>query len=108
MEMFISQLENLTRSLLLQMEPKEKLPKARFDNPLKESAKRRLDIYLIEVNTIPEICDTVYAMGRAIYFQLSKLVEGDKGDRKKKSESGENRREQKLKKVIRKILQIVA
>ena len=30
--MFITQLENLTHSSLLQMEPREKLPKARINN----------------------------------------------------------------------------
>ena len=65
-EMFIIQLENLTHSSFLQIEPREKLPKAKFDNQLKESANRVLDIYLKEFDNIPEICDNVYAMGRAI------------------------------------------
>ena len=65
-EMFIIQLENVTHSLLLQIELIDKLPKAKFDNQLTESANRVLDIYLKEVDTIPEICDKVYAMGRAI------------------------------------------
>ena len=106
--MFITLLESLIHSLLLQMEPNEKLLKARFDNQLKESAKRMLDIYLKEVEAIPEICETVYAMGRAIDFQVEKLVEGDKDDRKKKSESGGNRGGRKLKKIIKKLRQIVA
>ena len=42
---------------------------------LKESAKRILSVYLKEVDTIPEICDKVYAMGRAIGIKLGKLVE---------------------------------
>ena len=37
-ETIITQLENLTHSSLLQMEPREKLPKARTNNQLKESA----------------------------------------------------------------------
>ena len=82
--MFITQLENLTHSSLLQMEPRKKLLKARINNQLKESANRILDIYLKEVDTIPEICDKVYAMGRSIGFKLSKLVGGNQGDRKKK------------------------
>ena len=52
-KMFIIQLENLIHSSLLQIEPKEKFPKAKFDNQLKESANRVLDIYLKEVDTIP-------------------------------------------------------
>ena len=97
----ITKLENLTHSSLLQIQPREKLPKARFDNQLKESANQVLEIYLKEVDTIPEICYKVYATGRAIGFKLGKLVEGDQGDRKKKSVYGGNRRERKLKKEIK-------
>ena len=79
------------------MELREKLPKARFNNQLKESANRILDIYLKEIDTISEICDKVYAEGRAIGFKLGKLVEGNQGDRKKKSANEGNRRERKLK-----------
>ena len=70
---------------------------------MKESASRILDIYLKDADTIPEICDNVYAMGRAIGFKLGKLVEGNQGDRKKKSANGENRQEQKLKKQIKEL-----
>ena len=102
--MFITQLENLTHLSLLQIEPGEKLPKARFDNQLKD---RILDIYLTEADTIPEICDKVYAMGKAIGFKLGKLIEGSQGDTKKKSASGGNRWEWKLKKEIKELRQIV-
>ena len=44
-----------------------------------------MNIYLKKVDTIPEICDKVYAMGRAIGFKLGKLVESDSGKTKKKS-----------------------
>ena len=47
-------------------------------------------------------------MGRAIGFKLSKLVEDNQGDRKKKSANGGDRREQKLKKDIKELRQIVA
>ena len=67
-----------------------------------------MDIYLKEVDTIPEICDKVYAMGRAIGFKLGKLVESDSGERKKKSVNRGNRRERKLKKEIKELRQIVA
>ena len=106
--MFITQLENLTHSSLLQTEPRENPPKARFDNQLKENANRVLDIYLKEVDTIPEIRNKVYAMGRAIGFKLGKLVEGDQGDRNKKNANGGNRREWKLQKEIKELHQIVA
>ena len=89
--MFMTQLENLTHSSILQIEPIEKLPKARINNQLKESANQILDIYLKEVDTIPEICDKICAVGRAIGFKLGKLVVGDQGDRKKKNANGGNR-----------------
>ena len=75
---------------------------------MKESANQVLDIYLKEVDTIPEICDKVYAMGIAIGFKLGKLAKGDQGDRTKKSANGANRREWQLKKEIKEISQIVA
>ena len=46
-------------------------------------------------------------MGRAIAFKLAKLIEGDQGHRKKKSARGRNRQEQKLKKEVKKLHQIV-
>ena len=92
-EMFIIQLENLTYSQLLQIEPREKLLKAKFNTELEESPNQVLDIYLKEVDTIPEICDKVYAMGRAIGLKSGKLVQSDKDERKKKSVNGGNRRE---------------
>ena len=107
-EMFIIQLENLTHSLLLQIESRENFPKAKFDNQLKESASQVLDIYLNEVDIIPEICDKVYTMGRAIGFKLGNLVEKDKDERKKQGANGGNRRERKLKKKIKELHQIVA
>ena len=75
---------------------------------MKESANQGSDIYLKEVDIIPEICDKVYAMRKAIGFKLGKLEESDKGERKKKSANGGNRREQKLKKEIKELCQIVA
>ena len=107
-EMFSMQFENLTHSLLLQIEPREKLRKARLDNHVKESANQILDIYLKEVDTTPEICDKVYAMRTAIGFKLGKLLESDICERKKKSANGGNRREQKLKRQIKELRQIVA
>ena len=83
------------------MEPREKLPKARINNQLKESANGTLDIYLKEVDNIPEICDKVYAMSIAIGLKLGKLLEDDQGDRKKKSANGGNRRGRKSKKEIK-------
>ena len=71
--MFITQLENLIHSSLLQMESREKLRKVRFDNQLKESANRILDIYLKEADTNPEICDKVYAMEKQLVSNWANL-----------------------------------
>ena len=90
------------------MEPREKLPKAIFDNQLKESANRILDIYLKETVTILEISGKKYAIGSTIAFKLGKLVQGDQGDTKKKNASGGNRRERKLKMKIKELCQIIA
>ena len=65
----------------------------KLDNQLKESAKQILSVYLKEVDTIPEIRDKVYAMGRAIGIKLGKLVEVNHGNRKKRLTNGDNRRE---------------
>ena len=75
---------------------------------MKKRANWILDMYLKEVDTIPKICDKVYAMGRSIGFKFGKFVEDDQGDRKEKSVNGGNRREQKLKKEIKELHKIVA
>ena len=75
--MFIDQLKDIKHSTLFQIEPREKIPKVRIDNQLKESANRVLGRFLKEVDTIPEIYDKVYAMGRAIGFKLGNF--GGKG-----------------------------
>ena len=67
-----------------------------------------MSVYLKEVDTIPEICDKVYAMGRAIGIKLGKLVEVNHGNRKKRLMNGDNRRECKLKKEIKQLRQVVA
>ena len=71
--MLITQLEGL--SSLFQIKPKRK---ARFDNQLKHIANRVLDIYLKKVDIIPEVCEKLHAMRKAIGFKLEKLVESDK------------------------------
>ena len=106
--MFITHLENLIHSSVLQIEPREKLLRDRFDNQLKESANQVLDIYLKEVDTIPKICHNVYAMGKVTGFNLHKLVEGNQGDRKKKNANGGNKQEQKVNKECKELRQIVA
>ena len=87
-EMFIIQLENLTHFSLLQIETKEKLPKAKFDNPLNESTKGVLDIYPKEVDTILENCESIcesICYGQTNWCQVRKV--GKKLQRRKKEEN---------------------
>ena len=56
----------MDHSSLLQLEPCEKLPKVKLTNEIGGSANRALDQYLIDLNSIPEITDKVFAMGKAI------------------------------------------
>ena len=74
LKVFITQLENLTHSSLLQTELREKLPKARFVNQLEESANRILDIYLKEVETIPERQSICY--GKNNWSQAGQIGRG--------------------------------
>ena len=53
--MFIDQLENITHSTFLQIEPREKLPKVRIGNQLKERANRVFGRSLKEVDTITDM-----------------------------------------------------
>ena len=110
-EMFIIQLENLTHSSKLQIETKEKLPKAKFDNPLNESTKGVLDIYLKEVGTILQNCESIcesVCYGESNWYQVRKVVKSYKGERKKKIANGGKTRGRKFKKEIKELCQIVA
>ena len=64
---FINQLENLTHSSLIQIDPREKLPrywkKEKFG---RQGYLTRLSQVSKIALSIPDICDKVYAMGRAI------------------------------------------
>ena len=56
-----------------------------------------LELYLREADTIPEISDKVYAMGKAITSKLGLIVDKDQPGKEKENAKGRNRREQKLK-----------
>ena len=104
---FQSELENLNHSTLLHMEPKEKLPKVTISDEIQERANKILRLYLPSADTIPEITDIVYAMGKAIgYATEIKPKEGNE-NRPKKAEGG-NRREHKLKAEMKDLRQDVA
>ena len=92
---------------LLQLEPREKLPKVKLTKEIESSASRILDRYLIVVNTIPEITDKVYAMGKAIAFKLG-VKQPESNMTKKKDADRGNRRERKLEKEIKELRQWIA
>ena len=96
---FQSELENLNHSTLLHMEPREKLPKVKMSDEIEERANKILYLYLPSADTIPEITDIVYVMGKAIGYATGiKPKEGNE-NRPKKAQCG-NRRERKLKAEI--------
>ena len=55
---------------LLQLEPREKLPKVKLAKKIEGSANRVFGRYLIDMITITEITDKIYVMGKAIAFKL--------------------------------------
>ena len=55
------------------------------------------------MDTIPEICDKVYAMGRAIASKLGVRVDKEQPGKKKGNAEGGNHWEHKLKKEIKEL-----
>lgn len=105
---FKSELENLNHSTLLHMEQREKLPKVTMSYEIQERANKIMSQYLPSADTIPEITDIVYAMGKAIgYVTGIKPKERNENNRPKKAEGG-NRRERKLKAEMKELRQCVA
>ena len=103
---FQSELENLNHSTLLHMEPTEKLPKVKMSDEIEERANKILYLYLPSADTIPEITDIVYVMGKAIGYATGiKPKEGNE-NRPKKAQCG-NRRERKLKAEMKELRQDV-
>ena len=103
--LFIAELENMTHSKMLEMEPRMRLPKVKLDNQTCHSGNKILALYLQvrDADTIPEICDKVYAMGRAIASKLGVRVDKEQSGKKKGNAAGGNRRERKLKKEIKEL-----
>ena len=104
---FQSELENLSHSTLLRIEPREKLPKVTMSDEIQERANKILRLYLPSADTIPEMINIVNAMEKAIGYATGiKPKEGNK-NRPKKAECG-NRRECKLKAEMKELRQDVA
>ena len=72
----------------------------RLTNELQKSANKMLKIYLKSTDTLLEVTDIVYAMGKAIGSHLGKKYR-DKDSTRKRTADGGNRRECKLKKEMK-------
>ena len=102
---FVTQLTSLNHSSMIQIVPREKLPKVKVENHLMDNANKVLSLYLTGTETIPEISDIVYAMGRTIGEKLGKLRDGSKENRRRTKPNEGNRTERKLKKEIKELRQ---
>ena len=65
---FQVELENLNHSTLHQMKTREKLPKVTISDEIQERVNKILRLYLPSADTIPEITDIVYAVGKTIGY----------------------------------------
>ena len=97
---FQSELENLNLSTLLHMEPREKLPRVTMSDEIQERTNKILRLYLPSADTIPEITEIVYAMGKATGYATGIKPKEGHDNRPKKAEGG-NRRERQLKAEIK-------
>lgn len=104
---FNVELERMNHSTMLHIEPREKLPKLKLDAETTERANKVLSLYLVNVDTIPEISDITYAMGKAVAYAIGVKPKEKDQQRAKKAEGG-NRRERKLKADMKILRQDIA
>ena len=81
---FQSELENVNHSTLLHMEPRAKLPKVTKPDEIQGRAKNPTSVFIFtSADTIPEITDTIYAMGKAIGYTTGIKPKEGHGNRPK-------------------------
>ena len=100
-------LQELEHCTMLEMHPREMLPKLKLTPDIEESANRILDEYLHGDENIPEITDKVYAMGKAIKIK-SGIVQRQANYHRRNKLSNGNRRERKLKAEMKRLWQQIA
>ena len=100
-------LQDLEHCTMLEMHPREKLPKLKLTPDVEESTNRILDEYLHGDENIPEITDKVYVTGMAIAIK-SGIVQKQANYRRKNKSSNGNRRERKLKGEMKRLGQQIA
>ena len=104
---FNAELKQLNHSTALHMELREKLPKVKPNAETHERANKIINLYLPNVDTIFEITDMVYAMGKAVAYMLG-VKPKEKNQRRAKKAEGGNRRERKLKAEMKRLRQDIA
>ena len=104
---FQTELENLNRCTMLQLEPREKLPKVLLSDEIQTRANKILEKYLRSADTIREIIDIVYAMGKAVGYVMGVKPKEGNHNRGRKA-AGRNRRERKLKADMKELRQNIA
>ena len=104
---FITHLVNLCHCSMLELVPREKLPKVTLTDELHKSANKILKIYLKCADTLTEVTDIVYAMRKAIGSHLG-VKQRDNDSTRKRIAGGENSRERKLKKEMKELGQNIA
>ena len=87
--MFNQILQDLEHCTMLEIYPREKLPKLKLIPDIEESANRIVDTYLQGDENIPEIADKVYAVEMVIAIK-SGIVQRQANYRRKNKSSNEN------------------
>lgn len=101
--LFNDQLTNLNHSTMTEMEPRERLRKLKVTTELQKKA----DSILGPVDTILEITDKVYAMGKAVENKMGLPQKVSSRNGKQKPSNG-NRRVRKIKREMKVLKQNIA
>ena len=104
---FQTELEKMNHCTTLHMESREKLPKVVLTAEIQDKANKILEMYLENVDTLPEIIDIVYAMGKAVGYATGVKPKDGVENRAGRADGG-NRRERKLKADMRSLRKDIA
>ena len=105
--LFNEQLTNMNHSMMTEMEPRERLRKTKVPIELQKKADSILGHYLRGVDTIPEITDKVYAMGKAVEIKMGLPQNVSRRNGRQKPSNG-NRRVIKIKTEMKVLRQSIA
>ena len=89
-------LQHIDRSNMAELEPRENLHKLGLPKEIQESANRIMSCYIRGKNTIPNVTDKVYAMGKATKKKMG-IDPNEKKKHTSKKLKNENRRKKKVK-----------